>query len=244
MNRDKEKTEGISVEDSKFLKWLDNYWYHYKWMTIGIAFALIVFLICTLQICSRENEDITLLYAGPCLMSSDERQNVNSAFNAILPKDYDGSGEKKVTITSYLIYSREQIKEITAETDEYGVHGIVDTNYNSNQYNTYSNYLLTGESSVLLLDPWLYEALRDNGENVLMNLSEAFENIPEACVDGYGIRLGDTDIYNEYAVLKALPEDTVICLMRPLISGRSAKEANYIIEKEMFAALAGAEGIK
>ena len=244
MNRDKENTEGISIEDSKFLKWLDNYWYHYKWLTIGIAFALVVFLICTLQTCSRDNEDITVLYAGPCMLSSEEHQKVNAAFNAILPKDYDGDGQKMVTISSYFIYSKEQIQEITAETDEYGVHGFVDTTYNSNQYSTYSNYLLTGESSVLLLDPWLYEALRDNSENVLMKLSDAFSSVPESCEDGYGIRLCDTEAYNEYAVLKNLPEDTVVCLMRPLISGRSAKEENYQIEKEMFAALTGANDIK
>ena len=28
----------IAVEKGKFLKWLDNYWYHYKWVTIGAVF--------------------------------------------------------------------------------------------------------------------------------------------------------------------------------------------------------------
>lgn len=244
MNKEKETTQGISVEDNEFLKWFDNYWYHHKWITIGVAFALIVVVICTFQTCSRSEGDIDILYAGPCLMNSEQYGNLSTIFGNVLPEDYNEDGEKNVVIHNYHIYSKEQIKEITAETDEYGVHGFVDTNYNSNQYDTYSNYILTGESSVLLLDPWLYEALRDNSQGVLMELSEVFEIIPESNLDGYGVRLGDTDIYQEYAALRVLPEDTVICLLRPLLSGKSAKESNYRIEKEMYAALTGAEGIK
>ena len=39
---------------SKFLKWLDNYWYHYKWHTIIVAFFLIIGIISTVQIFNRE----------------------------------------------------------------------------------------------------------------------------------------------------------------------------------------------
>ena len=239
MNTEKEISQGISIEKSGFLKWLDNYWFHYKWPTIGIAFALIVVLICTIQSCSKEKEDITILYAGTYQMVAEDFNVVNNILDNTLPKDYDGNGKKSVVINRFQIYSKEQIEKITAETDAYGVHGFVDTNYNSSQYDAYSTYILTGESSVLLLDPWLYEALRDNGNGVLMKLEDVFDELPEKTVDGYGIRLGDTELYREYAGLRVLPADTVICLMRPIMGGKSYKEKNYIIEKEMFAALTG-----
>ena len=244
MNGEKQYTEGISVEQNKFLKWFDNFWYHYKWPTIGIAFALVVLLVCTLQTCTKEKEDITILYAGPYLMNNEQYATVNNIMNNVLPEDYDGNGEKKVVISTYHIYSKEQIEKIEAETDELGHHGFIDTSYNVNQYDTYSNYLLTGESSVLLLDPWLYEALKDDGNGVLMTLSEVFEGLPEDIVDEYGIRLGDTELYGEYAALRVLPADTVICLMRPIIGGKSYKTENYTIEKEMYAALTGVEVIE
>ena len=71
MKNEKQYTEGISVEENKFLKWFDNYWYHHKWLTIGIAFALVVVLVCTIQTCTKEKEDITVLYAGPYHLNTD-----------------------------------------------------------------------------------------------------------------------------------------------------------------------------
>ena len=239
MNGEKQHTEGISVNENKFLKWFDNYWFHYKWPTIGIAFALIVVLICTLQMCTKEKEDITILYAGPFTPSNEQSVVINDIFNNTLPKDYDGDGVKNVVINRYQIYSEEQIKEIMSSVDEFGVRGFVDRSVNADQYQTYNTYLLTGESSVLLLDPWLFEHLVNNGNGVLMPLADVFDGVPENNLDGYGITLGETELYGEYAALRALPSDTVVCLMRPIIGGKSNKEKNYQIEKEMYAAITG-----
>ena len=239
MNSEKEKTNGISVEQNSFLKRIDNFWFHYKWPVIGIAFAVVVFLVCFIQSCTKEDEDIIIVYAGPYQPVIEDFEVVNNIFDTVLPEDYDGNGEKNVAISRYQIYSNEQINKIIAETDESGKHGVFDRNYNTSQYDAYSSYILQGESSVLLLDPWLYESLKNNGNGVLMKLDEAFDNLPENTLGGYGITLGETSLYNEYAGMRVLPEDTVVCLLRPLMMGKSRKEENYKIEKEMFAAITG-----
>ena len=60
-----EKIKGAQIKtDSKFIAWLDNYWYHNKWVTVIVAFFVIVFAVCVLQTCTREKTDITVLYAG------------------------------------------------------------------------------------------------------------------------------------------------------------------------------------
>ena len=241
MKNEKQYTEGISIEENKFLKWFDNYWYHHKWLTIGIAFALVVILVCTIQTCTKEKEDITVLYAGPYHLNTEQYYAVSNILDGILPEDYDGDGAKNVLLSRYHIYSREQIEEITSTVDETGKNGFVDLNNNTNQYDAYSNYLLTGESSVLFLDPWLYKELRDNGNGVLMNLSEVFDDLPENVINDYGILLKDTEMYKEYAVIRDIPENTVICLLRPIIGGKSYKAENYEIEKAMFAAITGVE---
>ena len=69
--------------------------------------------------------------------------------------------------------------------------------------------------------------------------ADVFDGVPENNLDGYGITLGETELYGEYAALRALPSDTVVCLMRPIIGGKSNKEKNYQIEKEMYAAITG-----
>ena len=58
-NGDKTYTDGIQVE-SKFLKWFENYWYHYKWITIGVAILVAVILVCSIQAATKKREDIAL----------------------------------------------------------------------------------------------------------------------------------------------------------------------------------------
>ena len=50
--------------NTKFSEWLDNYWYHYKWHTIAVLFAIFVVVICTFQMCRRTVTDIQIMYAG------------------------------------------------------------------------------------------------------------------------------------------------------------------------------------
>lgn len=235
MNED-DKLEAAEIQPrTRFGKWLDNFWFHYKWPVIGVAFLLVVFLICTLQTCGKEDSDISVLYAGPVLLSDSEREGVRSAVTYILPSDINGDGKKYVDLITYQIYSEEQIKVIEAETDISGVHGSVNRSYNSNNYDSYYNYLLTGETSVLLLDPSLYEVLVSGDR--LQKLTDVLGYTPEGAVGEYGVRLGDTEIYKYYSVMQALPEDTVVCILRPYVVGKSSKEKLYEYEKQMFRAI-------
>ncbi len=237
---DKQYTGGIAVKGG-FAAWFSNFWYHYKWVVIGVVVALVIVLVCTLQMCSKKKEDVVIVYAGPNYLSQTELANVAELFSKIMPRDFDGNGEKLAEMSTYQIYSAEQIARITEETDADGVHGYVDRNRNTSEYDTYYNYLLTGESSVCLLDPWLYEKLREADR--LQPLSAVLADATEGGEEQYGVRLGDTELYRQYAVLGVLPEDTVICLLKPYVVGKSSKAELYRYEIEMFAALVGKEAI-
>ena len=74
----------------KIKKWLENYWYHYKWATIIVLFFVTVFAIGIYQMASKSDYDTQIVYAGPViLMSEDQVEGVSDAFEAILPSDYD-----------------------------------------------------------------------------------------------------------------------------------------------------------
>lgn len=234
-NEEKLNSDGISTSVGA-VKWFDNFWYHYKWVTIGVAFALIVLVVCTVQMCSKEKEDLIMLYAGPTVLSSSEVNDVCDALEAVCPEDFDGNGQKQINLSAYYILSENQINEQASQTDENGENVYIDNSYNSDQYDTYYTYLMTGESSVLLLDPWLYERLAASDR--LVSLTEALGYTPESAYGEYGIRLGETALYEQYGVMKLLPEDTVICLMRPYVAGNSGNEEYYAYEKKMFEALA------
>jgi len=103
MEQDQKLQERAVKTDSKFLRWLDNYWYHYKWVTIVVSFFLIVGIICTVQMCSAEEPDSCVLYAGPYLMDSTQAENFRQVMCNVLPRDFDGNGKKHITLSHYQI---------------------------------------------------------------------------------------------------------------------------------------------
>ncbi len=228
---DKEYTEGIDVGASRATRWFDNFWYHYKWVTVIVCFFLIVGIICSVQMCTKEKSDIVLVYAGRNQLSVTEVDDLCKAFEAVCPPEIAKKGEANVGLSTYYILSEEQIKDIEAQTHEDGERVYVDRNYVSNQYKTYLNYISTGESSVLLVDRWLYESLVASER--LAPLSDIFGKTPEDAFGEYGVELRDTVMYNEYKVMQKLPEDTVLCILRPYVVGKSSKEKYYALEKKM-----------
>lgn len=234
MNEERRPEREIVVQN-KFVKWLDNFWYHYKWPTIGIAAALIILIVCIAQSCSKEDRDIMIVYAGPNSLSVSEQEQLGDLMSLVLPSDLDGNGEAVAHWNTFQVYSEEQIKEIESKTDSSGKPLMVDRSFNTDSYQQYSNYIQTGESSVCFLDPWLYEQMRQN--DVLCPLTEACSELPQGALDEYGVRLGDTELYQNYDLLKLLPEDTVICLLRPYIWGRSSDEKMYQFEVDTFCAI-------
>ena len=234
MNEEKRSGREIAVE-GKVYRWFDNFWYHYKWITIGVLAALVILIVCIAQSCSKEKEDVLVVYAGADYLSTSQVQQLSDTISYLLPHDYDKNGKKLALMNMYQILSEEQIRDITAQTDVDGKPRVVDRSRNSNLYSSYTNYLQTGESSVFLLDPWLYEELKRADR--LRPLGEVCGQIPQGAMDDYGVRLGDTEIYEKYDVLKLLDEDTVICLMKPHLLGRSSDEKAYQFEVDVFLTL-------
>ena len=82
----------------------------------------------------------------------------------------------------------------------------------------------------------------------LVDLSEMYGKTPEgavfcANVSGeekcFGVRLGDTALYQNNSAIRVLSEDTVLCLMGPYFIGKSSDEGEYQKAVNYFAALAG-----
>ena len=81
----------------KILKWLDNFWYHYKWHTIiGAVFA--VFLaVCIGQMASKDKIDSYIMYAGPIALTAQEIEDIEGAFETVV-RDYNGDGSMDLLV--------------------------------------------------------------------------------------------------------------------------------------------------
>ena len=215
-------------EHGKAYKWLDNFWYHYKWHTIIITFLVVVITVCTIQSFKTVKYDMKILYAGSKHLESHEVENIQEIFNGLVPEDVNDDGEIALAVNKYYILSEEQLKEADKNYD---------ANRNSNDYDNFHSYMQTGDASIMLLEKWLYDEMPDGS---LCKLSELFgDNLPKGAIDEYGVRLGDTDIYHAYPALQKLPEDTVICLQVPLYHEKKLKKSTqklYEIEKSTLVA--------
>lgn len=238
----KEKLEGGDVDissSSPVLKRLENFWFYHKWKIIVIAFFAIVIAVGVFQMVGKTEPDVTVVVAVPEYISPNQSAEIANSLESLLVGDPNSDGSREVLVMSYTVYSEEELEAANEEeTDENGRNIIkVDRAYNVSQFESYTAYLQTGECSVMIISEYLYGKLRD--QDRLVHLSYLFgeKNIAGALDDGYGIRLGDVGAYEFFDTLKALPADTVVCIMRPYIWGASSDSEKYQISEDFFKAL-------
>ena len=197
--------------DSGLFKWLDNFWYHHKWKTIITSFLLLTLLVCSVQLFSREETDIYILYAGPYKFGQSDTRRMQSAF-ASIADDRTGDGKCNVTLVDLYMMSDEQIAGEVAKAEAAGIE--VSVNYELFRANrkAFDEQILAGDAVICLLDPWLYADVRDAGG--FLPLAEVLGAQPSYAVDDYAVRVADTPAGQYFSILAGLDEDTLLCVRR------------------------------
>ena len=133
------------AEQSKFLRWLDNFWFHYKWQTIAVL-LVVVLLAVTLPQCGKsEGNGITVTFAGGYVMTNEEQSGLKSVLGA-------ADGDLRVTMGQYSILTEEEIVANNTYTDPQTGEEKLDTvgrnldrGYNQDRIRTLQSYLMTGD---------------------------------------------------------------------------------------------------
>lgn len=243
---DREKLEGDDVKivyetENPLLKKLSNFWYYHKWKVIIISFFAIVFAVGIIQMVTREDVDEIVIVAAPAYLDADQGEKIDRILSSCLPKNKDGS-LRTLDIRRYIVFSEEEIEEANhSETNEEGRYiEKIDKSAIMTEIKSFNDDLSTGECSVLILNPYLYNELSkreiSGNRDIRMTMEEVFgEDLPAGVMpDGCGIRLGDTEIYQYYEELQVLPEDTVICVLRSYYMGSSANKEKHAMSVELF----------
>lgn len=226
---DKREAPEIASQ-SRIFRWLDNFWYHYKWPTIIVAFFLIAGIIGFTQCASQEKSDLTLTIAvGNPDLSGEPLQVFTDIMSDLLPEDVDGNGEKTVALAQFSIFTEDELIALYTYTDPETGEERVQTDglagarhYNTERIQTLQTYIMTGECAVWLISPYVYETMfKDRVQ------------ISETTV------LGETAFYQYYdAVKEQLPPDTMIVLTQPVM-GYMAKQENYQSALDYYRAIVG-----
>ena len=203
---------------SRLFRWLDNFWYHYKWPTIIVAFFLIVCIVGFAQCSSQEQSDMTLTVAvGNPDLSGEPLEVFTGIMADLLPEDLDGNGAKVLSLAQFSIFTEDELVELYTYTDpETGEERVQNDglagarHYNTERIQSLQTYIMTGECAVWLVSPYVYETMFQDRVQVI-----------ETAV------LGETALYQYYDALREqLPPDTMVVLMQPIM-GYMSEQENY-----------------
>lgn len=215
-----DKHEAHSVtEQSKFLRWLDNFWFHYKWQTIA-ALAVVILLAVTIPQCVAKNDEdgITVNFAGGYVTTASERDSVKR----VLLSATDGN----IVFGQYSIFTQEEIEknntyidEATGEEkiDRTGVSN--DTYYNQDRLKSLQSYIMTGDCGVWIVSPYVYET--------------CFAGRIQIVEDR---RLGDLALWETNPEIRFFGEDCRVLLTRSVF-GETSKDAAFEVVRAYYETL-------
>ncbi len=235
--RERYEDRGVALK-SPFLERLGSIWFYHKGKVIVALVLAVILFVTVMQNVGRKNHSVMIAYAGPTYLTGAEIEEVENLFSVLL-REKTQNKDDLVGIAQYPVYSKAQIESIRAQTDEEGKPLFVNSELNSENYEALYEYIMTGDTAVLILDRWLYEELLRNDR--LSPMTELFDALPPSVeAKGYGIVLGETDLYEQYPVLQKLPaEDTVICCLKPYVIGNTSDKGAYEAMKDTIRVIAG-----
>lgn len=222
----------------KIFKWLDNFWYHYKWVTLVTAFFTVTLSIIIIQMITKTNPDSNILYGGPAVLTANQTKEIENAFNALLPEDFNSDGEKITSLQAITLMTKEQIAKAEAEAAENSSVFVYNPQSLENNKTSFSTQLFSGEYVICLIDPEQYKNAYKAGG--FAPLSELFgeNNIPEYAYDDCALLLSETNFSKFFTAMSVFPDDTLICVRKmssvSAIKGKSKAEREYNNQLRLF----------
>lgn len=208
--------------NSPFLKKLENFFYHYKWHTIITVFSVLVLTLCIFQTCKRTTYDAYVLYAGGKNLRSYETGETESTYQlaykslGIYVNDYNGDGERNLTMSDVYLPSPDEIKKLEESGDV--PYSLLNEN---DEY--FRSTMLSGNYYVCIISEHLLSEWTKDEVNPFVPITAY---LPEGAVmastedeegyrlaSEYGVYLSSTPLKDRPG-LNYLPEDTVICFRK------------------------------
>ena len=205
---------------------LENFWYHYKWHTIAIFFAVLVVVICSLQMCGKATYDVYVLYAGEMPIENTKADsNYHTMLSALklVCEDYDEDGATSPLLKNLLVPTGKEYDALA----ERGYDRLIASDMAEfEQLMVYSSeYYLCFLSEDTFLE---YDKQTSSGAYPFVSLTDL---VPEGSdarfASDRGIYLSSLD-FGKLSGINELPEDTVVCLRAKLkLPGAASRDTAY-----------------
>ncbi len=205
-------------------QWIENFWYYNKWFVL-LGIVILTFIgIATFQYITKDDADISILYVGSSSLSDAQCREIISSAKELVP-DINSDGEVSVDMQSFVLLS-----DYDLLSDGQKIQA-------REEYQEYSDEILSGDGAILLLDEYFYSELAGSG--ALISLHEIFAELPSSAIDIYGLRLDKTSLYKKEG-FSSLPGETILCLkFSPVVSDKTDLEKAELdlIHREIFKTL-------
>ncbi|MBR6745458.1 MAG: hypothetical protein IKM00_09645 [Clostridia bacterium] len=193
---------------SKFLKWLDNYWYHYKWHTIIVSFFLLIGTISMVQIFNRETYDAYVMYVGDAVIPDTQYYDIMQSLKEV-SSDYDENKEHNINFSKTAFITDPENKmasSINASAIQYLSNLVVQPYY------------------IYLMDEEVYKLYKDS--DIFVPISEIVSDLPANWYyDDTAVYFDRTDYANSFPGVDNLGENTLLVIkIMPYSSSKRVME--------------------
>ena len=234
--------DGGAGAKMSFGKWIENVWYHYKWHIIGVAFMLLVVIVCITQCVGKASDpvDLNVVYAGSYQIPKTADENGKVPFKDMsdsvknLISDYDENGKKVLNFQSYYWLSTDELDDLAAKNAELSPEDRVDVEYHASvvyQAITDINAIMAhSDYYVWFISDDLYDYMNrtSNGAKRFASLTEyvnegtrvTYYTNEDGTLDTCAVYLKDLGI-SSIGTLGTLPEDTLVVLRLPSVLDRN-----------------------
>lgn len=186
-------------EEVTFLGWLDNVWYHFKAPIVIGFFALIIIVVGTTQMATREEHDVFVYCVGDMGLSAEAVDKFTSEMQDKFTPDSNGDGKNiaDLKFDKFVMAENAAGKKIVFNPSE---QLSVSERFNLE--------LAAGECIVYIMEPAFFYGNLD----YLASFEETLGYVPENAIEGKGIKMSDLKSYKATMTLSYFPEDYIICL--------------------------------
>lgn len=191
-----EKTEKLTPRE-----WIENMWYHYKWLIIFGGLLIAFLVISCFQFFANDDPDVNILHMGPMYISPEVADKIEATVGG-MAEDYNDDGEVNVAILDITVNK--------FGTDE-------SNTFNYDQYNSalqrFQTEIRAGDAVIYLIDKEYFDICVSEG--LLTPLDEVIDDayMPENTVDGYGVYVSELDAFGLEG-LSSVPDTAILCLRR------------------------------
>ncbi len=183
------------MQDKKtfnFVKFIDNIWYHYKYVILFLIAVIIMVSVVAYQSVTQKEPDVFIYHISTEGLTASSKDSFRNSM-ALIAEDYNGDGVVTVDF-------KEEVY-VPASAEAYIQGGLTVTE-------SFNLELALGECVIYIMD----ESFYNGNKQYMADIEQAIGYLPDCTVDNKAILLSDLPAYRRLPGLMDLPAESYICL--------------------------------